>query len=171
MVYSDDGMSEYEQSTSSLVVPTQLELVDEITRLSRIHIDLAAAMERQTRLIAKLQDDLRVVARDTTRNAETLFDRAVNRIDAFEQEYRGRGQLLSDLMWYPTWSETAPVLGEPLISVVMPTRNRRTLLSGRCSRCNNRRTRSGRRSLSTTPVATTPLRLSARLRPATPGSD
>ncbi len=47
---------------------------------------------------------------------------------AFEQEYRGRGQLLSDLMWYPTWSETAPVIGEPLISVVMPTRNRRTLL-------------------------------------------
>ncbi len=49
MVYSDDGMSEYEQSTSSLVVPTQLELVDEITRLSRIHIDLATAMEHPSR--------------------------------------------------------------------------------------------------------------------------
>jgi hypothetical protein len=128
MVCSDGGMSEDEQSTSSRVVPTQLDLVDEITRLSRIHIDLAAAMERQTRLIARLQDDLRVVARDTTRNAEILFDRAVSRIDAFEQEYRGWGQLLSDLTWYPTWSETAPVLGESLISVIMPTRDRRTLL-------------------------------------------
>ena len=75
-----------------------------------------------------LRVDLDHVARETTRNAEVLFDRAVMRIDAFEQEYRGRGQLLSDLTWYPTWSETAPVSGDPLISVVMPTRDRRELL-------------------------------------------
>lgn len=142
-------MSELEQITSTLAGSTQLQLVDEITRLSRIHIDLAATLERQTRLIAKLQEqhqtlqeqhqalreqhetlraDLGVVAGDTTRNAETLFDRAVMRVDAFEQEYRGRGQLLSDLTWYPTWSETAPLSGELLVSVIIPTRDRRVLL-------------------------------------------
>ena len=39
------------------------------------------------------------------------------------------GQLLSDLSWYPTWSEAAPLSGDLLISVVMPTRNRRELLA------------------------------------------
>ena len=132
-------MSEPDPPAWTSAAAMHLQLVDEITRLSRIHIDLAAALERQTKhfaatferqtgLIAQLQVDLGVVTRETTRNAETLFDRAVTRIDAFEHEHRGRGQLHSDLMWYPTWSATAPVLGDPLISVIMPTRDRRTLL-------------------------------------------
>ena len=139
MANSDAEMSEPAPPASTSAVATHLQLVDEITRLSRIHIDLAASLERQTRyfaatferqtgLIAQLQADLSVVARETTRNAETLFDRAVTRIDAFEHEYRARGQLLSDLSWYPTWSEAAPLSDDLLISVVLPTRNRRELL-------------------------------------------
>ena len=39
-----------------------------------------------------------------------------------------RNALHSALAWYPTWSALAPLEVEPLVSVVVPTRNRRLLL-------------------------------------------
>ena len=39
-----------------------------------------------------------------------------------------RNALHSALTWFPTWSALAPLDVEPLVSVVVPTRNRRSLL-------------------------------------------
>lgn len=41
-----------------------------------------------------------------------------------------RKELHDALAWYPTWSALAPLASEPLVSVIVPTRDRRGLLEG-----------------------------------------
>ena len=41
-----------------------------------------------------------------------------------------RRSLHNALAWQPTWSALAPLISDPLVSVIVPTRNRRELLEG-----------------------------------------
>jgi len=110
-------------------VDAQLQLLHELTRLSKSQIDLTAVANRQLSLIAALQHDSASLRHRVDQLHHEVGElRAAARHAVRRQESRMPNELRERLVWYPTWSAQAPLSSEPLVSVIIATRNRRPLL-------------------------------------------
>ena len=107
----------------------ELQLLHELTRLSKSLVDLTAVTNRQLSLIVALQHEnasLRQGFGELRHEVEEV--RVSAQLGVRGHESSTSSELRERLVWYPAWSAQAPLSGEPLVSVIIPTRNRRPLL-------------------------------------------
>lgn len=111
------------------LVDAQLQLLHELTRLSTLQIDFTEVANRQLSLTAALQragDLLRHRVDQLHHEVGELRTQARHAVR--QHESPKPSELRERMVWYPTWSAQAPLSSEPLVSVIIPTRNRRPLL-------------------------------------------
>ena len=129
MNHPDPRAPDQAQRQTPTNVEAELQLFYELTRLSKSLVDLTAVANRQLSLLVTLQHENSSLRHGVDQLQHEVGELGAAALPAVHRHESGaRNELRERLVWYSTWSAQAPLSSEPLVSVIIPTRNRRLLL-------------------------------------------